>query len=116
MEIRALEASLGGRAFAAVATCAIRGDGIAELRSALGRLLAAPGGLALAVANPRHAEALERAREALGRARSAAEGLAPGEIVSLELHEALQAVGEVTGETVDEDLLERIFSRFCIGK
>jgi len=116
VEIRALEASLGGRAFAAVATCAIRGDGIAELRSALGRLLAAPGGLALAVANPRHAEALERAREALGRARSAAEGLAPGEIVSLELHEALQAVGEVTGETVDEDLLERIFSRFCIGK
>jgi tRNA modification GTPase len=108
--------AFGARAFAAVATSAIRGDGIAELRSALGRLLAGPGGFAGVVASPRHAEALGRASDALGRAHSAANAGAPGEIVSLELHEALQAIGEVTGETVDEDLLERIFSRFCIGK
>jgi len=77
---------------------------------------AGPGGFAGVVSNPRHAEALTRAREALGRARAAAEDGAPGEIVSLELHETLEAIGEVTGEAVDEDLLERIFSRFCIGK
>jgi tRNA modification GTPase len=112
----ALETSLGGGLFATVATSAIRGDGIAELRSALGRLLAGPGGFASVVANPRHAEALVRARGALGRAREAALDGAPGEVVSLELREALQAIGEVTGATVDEDLLERIFSRFCIGK
>ena len=111
-----LEASLGGGSFAAVATSATRGDGIAELRSALGRLLAGPRGFAGVVASPRHAEALGRARGALGRAHAAAVAGAPGEVVSLELHEALQALGEVTGETVDEDLLERIFSRFCIGK
>jgi tRNA modification GTPase len=116
VEAAAIEASLGDRPFAAVATSATRGDGIAELRSALGGLLAGPGGFAGVVASPRHAEALERAGEALGRAHAAAEGGAPGEIVSLELREALQAIGEVTGETVDEDLLERIFSRFCIGK
>jgi tRNA modification GTPase len=116
VEIRGLEEPLGGGPWSTVATSAVRGDGIAELRSALGRLLAGAGGLAVAVANPRHAEALGRAREALGRARAAAGAGAPGEIVSLELHETLQAVGEVTGETVDEDLLERIFSRFCIGK
>ncbi len=86
------------------------------MRDALGRLIAGPGGLAGPVANPRHAEALERAREALRRAHASAEAGAPGEIVSFELREALQALGEVTGETVDEDLLERIFSRFCIGK
>jgi tRNA modification GTPase len=116
VEVRVLEDALGGGPFAAVATSATRGDGIAELRSALGLLLAGPGGLAGVVSNPRHAEALERARGALGRAHAAAEDGAPGEVVSLELHEALQALGEVTGETVDEDLLERIFSRFCIGK
>ncbi len=116
VEVRALEDAPGGRPFVAVATSAVRGDGITELRSALGQLLAGPGGFAGVVANPRHAEALERAREALGRARTVAGDGAPGEIVSLELHEALQAIGEVTGETVDEDLLERIFSRFCIGK
>ena len=116
VEVRVLEDALGGRSVEAVATSATRGDGIAELRSALGRLLAGPGGFAGVVSNPRHAEALERARGALGRARAAAEAGAPGEIVSLELHEALQALGEVTGEMVDEDLLERIFSRFCIGK
>jgi tRNA modification GTPase len=116
VEVRVLEEALGGRPCVAVATSAVRGDGITELRSALGRLLAGPGGFAGVVASPRHAEALGRASEALGRARVAAVEGAPGEIVSLELHEALQAIGEVTGETVDEDLLERIFSRFCIGK
>ena len=115
-EVRTLEETLGGRPFAVVSTSATRGDGIAALRSAMGRLLAGPGGFAGVVASPRHAEALGRASGALGRAHSAAEDGAPGEIVSLELHEALQAIGEVTGETVDEDLLERIFSRFCIGK
>jgi tRNA modification GTPase len=116
VEVRELEEMLGGRPFVVVETAATRGDGVTELRSALGRLLAGPGGFAGAVSNPRHAEALERARGALGRAHAAAVDGAPGEIVSLELHESLLAVGEVTGATVDEDLLERIFSRFCIGK
>jgi tRNA modification GTPase len=116
VEARALEAPPGVRPFAVVATSATRGDGIAELKSALGRLLVAPGGFSCLAANPRHAEALGRARGALGRAHAVAVEGAPGEVVSLELHEALQAIGEVTGGTVDEDLLERIFSRFCVGK
>ena len=66
--------------------------------------------------NPRHADALGRARTALARALAAARVSAPGEIVALELREALGAVGEVTGRAVGEDLLERIFSRFCVGK
>jgi tRNA modification GTPase len=116
VEVRGLEEALGTLPFATVATSATRGDGIATLRSALGGLLASPGGFAGVVASPRHAEALGRASESLGRAHAAAMDGAPGEIVSLELRETLQAIGEVTGETVDEDLLERIFSRFCIGK
>ena len=70
----------------------------------------------VAITHPRHAEALERAREALRRAATAAAAEEPGEIVALELRESLAAIGEVTGQGVGEDLLDRIFSRFCIGK
>jgi tRNA modification GTPase len=61
-------------------------------------------------------EALGRAHAALVRASDAAHENAPGEIVALELRDALAAIGEVTGRVVGEDLLERIFSRFCVGK
>ena len=111
-----------------VSVSAARGDGLEGVRAALAELLgaedgalAAPGepragGLGGAVGNPRHAEALERARAALANAGAAAAHGLPGEIVSLELRESLLALGEVTGRVVGEDLLERIFSRFCVGK
>jgi tRNA modification GTPase len=102
---------------AVVSVSAARGQGLAELRAALaGRLGAHGGERDVPVTNPRHAEALERARAALRRATDASEALEPGEIVAVELHEALQALGEVTGKSVGEDLLERIFRRFCVGK
>ena len=100
-----------------VPVSAARGDGLEALRAALAEGIGArPGEPDAPVTNPRHAEALERARQALGRAAAAAQAGEPGEIVALELHEALGAVGEVTGRAVGEDLLERIFSRFCVGK
>ncbi|MFM7232465.1 MAG: tRNA uridine-5-carboxymethylaminomethyl(34) synthesis GTPase MnmE [bacterium] len=94
------------------------GEGLDALRYALANVLGAErvGGLAGAVSNPRHTDALERARAALGRAAVVAAEGAPGEIVALELREALAALGEVTGRDASEDLLERVFSRFCIGK
>ena len=94
------------------------GAGLEELRRALASLLGAgqAGSLAGAIANPRHADALTRARDALERAAEAAAAGSPGEIVALELRESLAAMGEVTGRNVSEELLERIFSRFCIGK
>jgi tRNA modification GTPase len=98
---------------------ATRGDGVGGLKRALAELLGAGGaasGPALAASNPRHVEALARARVALRRASAAAGAGAPGEIVALELREALAAIGEVTGRGVSEDLLDRIFSRFCVGK
>ncbi len=112
-------ALLNGAPARTVAVSAARGDGLDALRETLAGLLGAeagPGDLGAAVANPRHAESLGRAREALARARAAAGGGAPGEIVALELRESLAAIGEVTGRSVGDDLLERIFSRFCVGK
>ena len=93
------------------------GDGLEALRATLADALGAGrNGAMSALANPRHAEALARARGALERAAAAAGSRAPGEIVALELREGLAAIGEVTGEAVGEDLLDRIFSRFCVGK
>jgi tRNA modification GTPase len=98
---------------------AARGDGLEELERAIPAMLDAPSGVDAhhaAVSNLRHVEALSRARTALGRAAEAGREGAPGEIVAFELRESLSAIGEVTGEVVGEDLLDRIFSRFCIGK
>ena len=102
----------------ATAVSAMRREGLASLHEALLDALGAGQGAALgaAVSNARHVEALERARSAFARAIERGCAGAPGEIVAIELREGLAAVGEVTGEGVDPDLLERIFGRFCIGK
>jgi tRNA modification GTPase len=102
-----------------VAASARTGDGVSGLRDALATMLGgdgAGGHARHAPGNQRHVDALARARAALGRATEAGEAAAPGEIVALELREALAALGEVTGQSVSDDLLERIFSRFCVGK
>jgi tRNA modification GTPase len=111
-------ALLDGEPRRVVAVSAARREGLEELRAALAELLGAEGGggQAAAVGNARHAEALGRAHAALAQAGAAATRGAPGEIVALELRESLAAIGEVTGRSVGEDLLDRIFSRFCIGK
>jgi tRNA modification GTPase len=68
------------------------------------------------VTNVRHCHCLEGAQEALSRAaRALRDGLSE-EFALVDLHGALRALGEITGETTVEDLLGEIFSRFCIGK
>jgi len=66
--------------------------------------------------NVRHQQALERAREALIQSiASLHAGLSP-EFIAVDLSRALQALGEIVGETTSEEVLDRIFSQFCIGK
>jgi tRNA modification GTPase len=64
----------------------------------------------------RHKQALEKAREGLERALEATRINLSAEFISVDIGVALQALGEIVGETTSEDLLERIFSEFCIGK
>ena len=110
-----------------VRVSAVTGSGLDELREALASLLGAgrAGGLSGAVSNPRHTDAIGRARAALARAVEASgpgspngngSGGYPGEIVALELRESLAALGEVSGRNASEELLDRIFAHFCIGK
>ena len=66
--------------------------------------------------NSRHQDALCRARSAV---RNAIEALGAGltlELAALELRIGADAVGEIVGKTTTEDLLDSIFSQFCIGK
>jgi len=64
----------------------------------------------------RHREALSAARTALERFLSAQAAADPLECLAFELREALAALGQITGETTPDAILEQIFSRFCIGK
>ena len=68
------------------------------------------------ISNVRHYEALTRAAEALQRVQDGLEQQLSGELVSLDLHDALDALGEITGEVSSQEVLNTIFERFCIGK
>jgi tRNA modification GTPase len=98
---------------------ALTGEGLPELEQAVANLIL--GGQVNfsgeIITQTRHVELLGQAREALHRAvELLATAAPPLELVALELHEALQALGAVTGEEVGEDLLDRIFAQFCVGK
>lgn len=70
----------------------------------------------VAISRSRHRDALVRADEILVRFRSALESDLGLELLAVDLREALSAVGSVTGQTTTEDVLDKIFSSFCIGK
>jgi tRNA modification GTPase len=103
---------------ATVATSAATGEGLNQLGHTVASVLL--GGSTLTnetlVTNPRHRDALGRSREHLHSAVEALEMDVPLDLVAVDVTAAVQALGEVTGETVGEDLLATIFSRFCIGK
>lgn len=66
--------------------------------------------------NLRHRRALEEALESLEKAVAGAKDELPIEIVALELRNALDALGEIIGETSTDEVLDSIFSQFCLGK
>ena len=68
------------------------------------------------VTHVRHLNALRQARDALRQAHAASAGGASPELLVVEIRDALDQLGLITGETVDDELLATIFSQFCIGK
>ncbi|MCX7861144.1 tRNA uridine-5-carboxymethylaminomethyl(34) synthesis GTPase MnmE [Chloroflexus sp.] len=108
------------RSVAIVACSARYGHGIDTLAKTiattlLGGTLPAVGSTHL-VSNPRHRAALRRAAECLRAAQETLAANAATDLLAADLTGAANALGEITGETVGEDLLDVIFSRFCIGK
>jgi tRNA modification GTPase len=102
-----------------VHTSARTGSGLPELEETIlrvalaGNTIQSEGAL---VTSARHRESLRRAAEHIEASLLPLHQGLPLEFVSIDLRAAYDALGEVTGETASEDLLERIFSEFCIGK
>lgn len=102
---------------------AVTGQGCGELVGAIGQAvhgeLADAGGQRLAL-NARHRQALGEAAEALDRAvklcDEGGEVLDRAEVLAMELGEAMDQLGGICGQVVTEDLLDRIFANFCVGK
>jgi tRNA modification GTPase len=101
-----------------LATSALTGEGIDELRAAILRELKAEGALADAGAlnNLRQQQAVADTLTALNAAQAANTASLPHEIILLDLHAALRALDSLTGTTTPDDILGLIFSTFCIGK
>ena len=70
----------------------------------------------LSVTNLRHREALRTAAESLRRVRESMEQRMPEDLYTVDLMDAYAALGRITGEDVGEDLIDEIFSKFCMGK
>lgn len=94
------------------------GAGLPDLRAALGCLLHAGSGEAgpLRELSLRHEAALREARERLEAGLLAQREGAPPELLAADLQRALGALDEISGASTREDVLDRIFARFCIGK
>ncbi len=98
---------------------ALSGDGIDQLEESMWKMVM--GGEAsadegLLITNPRHKQAIQQAHDHIADALEGAALSMPADFLTIDLHAAVNALGEVTGETATEDLLDAIFSRFCIGK
>ena len=71
---------------------------------------------AVMVTRVRHEDCLKRAKRSLGDAIRAMKGGLPVDLVSIDIKAALEALGEITGDNITEEIVDRIFADFCIGK
>lgn len=103
---------------ASVTLSSVTGEGLDELEKAVAALFPAgdPKEAGSLLTDQRQEEAVRRARDAVRRARTALDdGLTPDAVLT-DAEEALDALGELTGRTAKEEIVSRIFSRFCVGK
>lgn len=98
---------------------ALKGDGIDTLKQHMGELTKGLDKLheaSVLVTSLRHYEALRNASDALQNALELVEHQSETELIAFELRAALDYVGEITGKVVNEEVLNTIFDKFCIGK
>jgi len=119
LELPGASARLESPAAPVVDVSCASGQGIEALKDAIKSLIWSgeiKAEMLQVMINSRHQEALNRAREATRQAAEALRTDATLELVAMDLRIATNAVGEIVGKTTTEDLLDSIFSTFCIGK
>lgn len=102
-----------------IPTCCLTSEGIEELKDEIHRSILGGKvhtGMHEVTINSRHQNALDRTRRATLQALELLDTDQPLELVALELRIATNAIGEIIGKTATDDLLDVIFSNFCIGK
>ncbi len=96
---------------------ASQGEGIEDLKQELVSLVEGGDvGLDHMVTNERHYEALSKAKEGMDRVKQGMDQGMTGDLLALDLRDALHHLGRITGEITTDDLLGNIFHNFCIGK
>jgi tRNA modification GTPase len=98
-----------------IAVSALTGEGIERLREQIAPMASAEQDSGF-ITSIRHEQLLRESMEALAQARKAAEFGIPHEMLLLDLYAALRPLDAITGATSADDILNRIFSTFCIGK
>lgn len=102
-----------------VSVSATSGEGVEELKDVIRSMVwsgAVRADSLEVMINARHRDALERARRSFLRSEEALRADHPLDLVALDLRAGVQAVGEIVGKTATDDLLDRVFSQFCLGK
>lgn len=102
---------------AEISVSSVTGEGLADLEQAISALFpTGSGGCGSLLTDARQEGAARRSREAVRRAAEALQGGMTPDVVLTEMEEALSALGELTGRTARDEIVEAIFSRFCVGK
>lgn len=102
-----------------IRTSALTGEGIPELRTAILRHVGGEAGASAEsgfLTNARHQKLVQDSLSGLTAAETAVHNRIPHEMLLLDLYSALRPLDEITGATTTDDILNLIFSRFCIGK
>jgi tRNA modification GTPase len=113
-----LQAFVPDPGWKAIAVSAKSGEGISKLEGAIGERLdgLTAGAKDQVLTNQRQLGCMERARDAFEFALRSATTGTPMDILAIDLKAAYAALGEITGETVGDTIIDEIFSRFCLGK
>lgn len=119
--LRVTEAEISARLPQAqiIVSAVAEGKGISELKSCIEQLVY--GGIvsqqqSVVVTNVRHEKLLSEALSACGDALELAGARQPLEIIEIDIRGCYDALGEIVGETVRDDILDKVFERFCLGK
>ena len=99
-----------------IPVCALKGEGLDALRRALVSFAPEDGAESSMLSQARHIEAAGRACESLRDAMRAIEDGMPLDMCAVDLSAALDCLGEITGETMSEQVIDQVFARFCVGK